>query len=216
MKSMISLSKNRIAILFILVLVLILAGCKVDLKDEIWLNSDASGKAQIEAYIEYASDVKDYNADTFLTENMLGDYIDLIDKTKGAKLISQNIIDKSKDDLMAATYRVEFSFDKIGTLNQILAVENTSAVTYHKDKHYGEVTLHPDKMSLVDMEGMKLDLSKESPFDISYHLVLHTPAKIKSTNAKVESRLNDKSVQWDFVIDDAWYKDPLKSIIVKF
>ncbi len=213
-------TKSRLSIFIILVLVLIFAGCKIDLKNEIWLNKDASGRALIQTYIEYMNFddlLEDETIENTLTQsNVLQSYIDLIESTKGAKLISHKIIDQSDSLNYAATYQVEFKFDNINTLNAILSKTDASAFNYKKKSKTNTLKIFPPKMSIIDEGELKDAMSEYLEFDINYNMILHTPAKIKKSTAKEENRIDDKTVEWNFKIGEDWFSKPVESITVTY
>lgn len=212
--------QSRYSLFLIILSMFLFAGCKIDLKNEIWLNKDASGRALIQTYVEYMNFddlLEDETIENTLTQsNVLQEYIDLIESTKGAKLISHKIIDESDSMNYAATFQVEFKFDNINTLNTILSSPETNAFKHNKKGKTNTLKLYPTKMSIIDEGEIKDAMSEYLQFDINYSLILHTPAKIKKTSTKIEDRPDDKTVEWSFKIDDEWFLKPVESITVSY
>ncbi len=208
--------KNRFPSLLLITVLLFLAACKIDLKNEVWLNKDTSGKALISAYVEYEKVDESTDTANLFRENALKDYLEIIGKTKGATLISQDIIDNTGDDFKAVTYQVEFKFDKMATLNKVMAIKDSTAFEYKKEKKGGSVIMRPPGMSMIAKSELERQLTELIWYTISFSLILHAPSDIKESDAMVETHVDKKTSQWDFTIDDDWYNSPLESITVKY
>lgn len=216
MHSVTSFFQSRFPSLLVVVALLFLAACKIEIKNEIWLNKNTSGKSIISACVKYdkLDDTEDGSA--ALDKQPLEDYINLIESTNGAKLISKKTIDNSTDDEVIVNYLVEFKFDNIETLNKILAVENGEAFSFIKAKKGGTFRLYPQMMSLIDEGFIGENITDTSMFDIKFSMILHTPNKIKETDAMVETRIDEYTAEWDFTINDDWYESPVDLITVEY
>jgi len=206
---------NRYSILVLLVSMILIAGCNMDLENEVWLNKDGSGKAAIRAFVEYSkADAGEEDMD-LAKRKVLQNYVKLIEKTPGAILTSDKSTDLSDAEYISASFQVEFRFDNLATLNKILAVDKQNAFEIVK-KANTELKINSSRLHMIDAGTLTDATPDYNMFEINYSLIMHTPSKIVSSDASSGKRSGDMTMTWNFRIDDDWFKEPAKQIIVKY
>ncbi len=200
----------------LLALLVLVAGCKMDLENEIWLKKNGSGRALLKAYVEYTSEDAEY-ADQELKEyDPLKLFERRILETRGAKLISKKTLDQSEEDLVAATFLLEFKFDQVSTLSRIMALDDYGCFYLSNEKKACKLNVYLENMAFIDRETISDAGADVADFETGYNLILHLPKAMQSASEDFELSADKKTVRFHFTLDDAWYDDPLVSLTVKY
>lgn len=191
---------KRLAI-YILALFALL-GC-VHYEEEIWLNRDGSGRAEVR--IVHRSNYAQ------------GDYIDRLASRPGISLQKKQIRRIGED----IEYIVSFKFSSIEALNnlndRIGMADFAGKIILEKGKDHN---IHFSRE--INYQGEEGDEEFSDIFrmrnveDPSWSYTLHLPWKILSANAdRKDIDFAKKTVKWSFMADDIWHKPQTMSIEVR-
>lgn len=208
------LFNRRIMLLLTLITIMLITGCKISLKNEIWLNKDESGKALIQADIEVEKEAGEIDESQLSEYNVMQDYINKIEKHKGVKLISQNVIDNSNAETIAYSYQVEFKFDDIASLNSVLGIDANPTFQNSKDGNKKRFKVFPAKHSMIENSDLMSALFASDFVDVRFNMIVHTPTKVSKVNGTNYIKSDDKTVSWEVPIDESWQEEPIEEFVL--
>lgn len=186
--------------------------CKMDIKHEIWLKKNGSGKARMDFFINYPISAGNEGMQFSISE-AFGGMVEELKTSKGYKLLSyKTIVDSTESEI---NYRevIEFQFTDLDKLNQVLRAEDMDAIRLSKEKKKSLLTLYPPGFKLLSYERQQENLSL---FDIAAEIKLHLPAKPKSVKGDEPSGQKGKLLTWSWLLDENWYSDFYEDIVIEY
>ena len=191
-----------------------LSACKVDLDQEVWLNADNSGKALLKAAVSIPRFSEDDEENAKLSsENALQDFADRVKDNAGATLNRfETNTDHSSDDYKYI-YELEFAFKDLQTLRNIICEDSSQGFNVENAKG-GKVLALDIHNLLLQQESDIQDYLNMMDMDMTISLHLpQEPTKIVSDIPHVATK---QDVVWTVTLDDKWYRQNLKPILVSF
>lgn len=200
--------------LLLMLILLGLGACKLQLDQEIWLNADNSGRARLEAegiIPRMAEGEDETNGPS--DENALQDYADRIAENSGAVMELYEMSTDHNPDELRYIYQLEFSFDNLQTLRNVICIDSTRGFNVDQATSYKLADIDPHNL-LMQQES---DIQEYfSLMDINMKLVLHLPNEPKKIDSKAPALVTGKEIIWNFTLDQDWYSKPLENILIMF
>ncbi|HNQ43527.1 MAG TPA: hypothetical protein PKI59_03825, partial [Candidatus Cloacimonadota bacterium] len=188
------------------------AACKMDIKHEIWLNNNGSGKAKLNFFVNFPI-FAGGEAMQYQLSSAFGDIAEEMRSSKGYNLLKhQTIIDTTESEINYNEV-LEFKFADLDKLNHILKVADSDPIRLNKQKKITILSLNPPEFKLLNQEKQKENLTL---FDIEAELKLHLPAKPKSIQGYEPSEQKGKLITWKWLLDEYWYVDMEENIVIEY
>lgn len=188
----------------IILMFLGISACRFELENEIWFNNDLSGKAEITVKARDLTFNSEEEAQNRLATNALQKYVDLIKATPGTKLTKNETTDISFGEGYSYEYAVAFTFNSPATLNKIIALQDSLAVSQTKTGKQTTISLYPNAMSILDKSELQSQIGDLSTATINYFLEVHAPQNIKDSSEYEFEPYDDKSRNWMLCLDMKW------------
>ncbi len=192
--------KNLLLLSFLLVL---LAGC-VDYNEELWLNSDGSGRAKTTIGV--------------LTSYHNAEEINRYSTLPGIHLISKSVYRKKN----YTYYNIEFTFDNLDAFNnlndEISITQFIGRISLDKNKKgkiefKRRIALGSPAMENDEIEQLILTLPHQ---DLKWSYKLHLPWRIIEANTSKEKiSFQNSIVTWNYQTSMLWNKPQIMTVIMK-
>lgn len=207
-------SNFKIRMLISAGLMLGLGACKLELGQEIWLNEDNSGKARLEAEVVIPRMAEgDDESLNMENDNALQDYADRLAKNPGAVLSLYETSTNHNPDEFRYVYEMEFSFDNLQTLRNIICIDTTQGFNVDQASGYKLAEINPHNFLMQEESDIQEYISL---MDVTMDLVLHLPSEPQKIDTKTPYLAAEKEVSWKFTLDQKWYKKPAHNILITF
>jgi hypothetical protein len=193
-----------------------ISACRFELENEIWFNKDLSGKAEITVKARDLTFNSEEEAQNRLATNALQKYVDLIIATPGTKLTKNETTDISFGDGYSFEYAVAFTFNSPATLNKIIALRDSLAVSQTKTGKTTTISLYPHAMTIQDKSELQSQIGDLSNATINYFLEVHAPTNITNSSDYEFEPYDDKSRKWMQTVDTDWLASQPNMYFIKF
>ncbi|PKN73793.1 MAG: hypothetical protein CVU50_01000 [Candidatus Cloacimonetes bacterium HGW-Cloacimonetes-3] len=195
-------------------ILLALGACRVDIDHEIWISADESGRARISTSIvlPVVDDQMDIE-ESLGKDNALDELAARVRATEGAELTKLDKESSSINDEVTILYYMEFTFNNLQTLQKIICLEPDKGISHVKKGKERTLSIDPHQFSLQSADEYQEYLSF---FDMNMSLKLHLPYKTKEVIPEYSGSKKQKSLEWEFILDEDWYADEQHVITIKY
>ena len=190
-----------------------LAGCKIEIEHELWLNADDSGKAKVELRVNLPL-ISETEATTSLnSENVLEALAQKVRNNPGTTLTELKTSSNHTAEDFTYIYTLDFSFANLQSLREVLFISPDKGLSVEKIKKKKQLTIDMRQLAMQD-EGQSAEYL--TMMDIALILKLHLPQKPKVISKEPSPTLKDKSVSWEFMLNDDYLADAEKLLKVQY
>jgi len=188
-----------------ILILLSLTACKIDMKQEIWLKKDNSGKASVIVHMQIPFGLQNETLDLqeLNSFNALSSLAEVARKTPGVSVtrLAQEETHNKKE--MNLSYYLDFTFKDVEGLSTVLSAEGRNAIFLTKSGKHKVLCIKAEELALIeDDDSDEFDFL--SFIEINLRNKVNLPARVKKIDNTGYGKYKGKTATWDIALDDDW------------
>ena len=197
--------KTALYSLITMLFLLSLTACKIDMKQEIWLKNDNSGKASVKVSMQIpfglhneALDLQELNS-----FNALSSLAEVARKTPGVSVIRLAQEETHSKKEMNLAYYLDFTFKDVEGLSTVLSGEGKNAIFLTKSAKHNVLCIKADELALIEDDDSD-EFDWLGFIEINLQSKVNLPARVKKIDNSGYGKYKGKTATWNIALDDDW------------